>query len=108
VKRNVVIAEIFPKHSFWDLKMEQLDPERDMAVIVPRALYFTTPQTFNADIERLEKVYNKREILRNLKTTREAISNKVFDLVANRYNVATFRRFNSPQKRSKAQVKNAK
>jgi|GEM_PF-533951 len=101
VKKNVVIAEILPKASFWDIRMEQLDPEKDMAVIVPRALYFTTPKTFDNDIERLEKIYNKREILRNLKATREPISNKVFELVANRYQVAIFHRFNSPQNAAK-------
>jgi len=79
------------------MKIEQLDAERDMAVIVPRALYFTTPKTFNNDIERLEKIYNKNEILRQLKTTKEPLSNKLMALVANRYHVAAFNRFTNPQ-----------
>jgi len=85
------------------MRMEQLDPEKDMAIIVPRALYFTTPQTFDTDIERLEKIYNKREILHNLKTTREPISNKVCELVAHRYHVPTFHRFNPLKDASKPQ-----
>jgi hypothetical protein len=88
--------------------MEQLDAERDMAVIVPRALYFTTPQTFEADIERLERIYNKKEIVRNLKATKEPISNRVFELVADRYHVAAFHRFTRPEKSRQALVKNAK
>jgi hypothetical protein len=97
VNKNVKIAEILPKHSFWDMKVEQLDAQRDIAVIVPRALFFTTPETFEKDIELLEKIYNKSEIVRNLKATKEPISNKIFELVANRYHVATFRRFVVPQ-----------
>lgn len=77
--------------------MERLDAERDIAVIVPRALYFTTPLTFDADITRLEKIYNKQEIVRYLKATKEPLNNKVLALVANRYHVIAFRRFNMPE-----------
>jgi hypothetical protein len=96
VKKNVNIAEILPRESFWDIRFDQLHADRDRALIVPRALYFTTPQTFDRDIERLEKIYNKTEILKELKSTKELLSNKLLALVASRYHVPVFSRFTNP------------
>lgn len=90
------IADILPKESFWDIRFDQLNADRDRALIVPRALYFTTPQTFDRDIERLEKIYNKTEILKELKSTKEPLSNKLLALVASRYHVPVFKRFINP------------
>ncbi len=96
VKKNVKIEDILPKESFWDIRFDQLNADRDRAFIVPRALYFTTPQTFDRDIERLEKIYNKNEILKELKSTKEPLSNKLLALVASRYHVPVFTRFTHP------------
>lgn len=96
VKKNVNIEEILPRESFWDIRVDQLNADRDRALIVPRALYFTTPQTFDRDIKRLEKIYNKTEILKELKSTKEPLSNKLLALVASRYHVPVFKRFTTP------------
>ena len=36
----------------------KLDLSRDKYIIIPRALYATTPDTFEADIQKLEKLYS--------------------------------------------------
>lgn len=97
VKKNAIIEEILPRESFWDIKFDQLNADRDKSLIVPRALYFTTPQTFDRDIERLERIYNKTEILKELKSTKEPLSNKLLALVASRYHVPVFNRFTNPR-----------
>lgn len=90
--KAVNISSIFPKHLFWDVKMDNLDVVRDQDLIIPRALYTTNEQSFEADIKRLEDIYTHAEIIHNLKSTRERISLKILDLVANRYHVAKFSR----------------
>lgn len=97
MKKNVNITEILPKESFWDMKFDQLKADRDKSLIVARALYFTTPQTFDRDIERLERIYSKTEILHELKSTKELLSNKLLALVASRYHVPAFNRFTHPR-----------
>jgi len=84
---------LFPKHLFWDLKYSQLNIEEDMSMIIPRALYNTTEQSFSEDISKLESLYSKDLILQVLKSTTELISNEVCRLVAQRYGVKTFYRF---------------
>ncbi|MCK7557575.1 hypothetical protein MKQ70_22245 [Chitinophaga sedimenti] len=84
------ISSIFPKHLFWDVKVEQLEPERDQELIIPRALYMTNEKSFDDDISRLEIVYSSDEIVRNLKSTKEKISSRVFEMVAHRYNIPPF------------------
>jgi hypothetical protein len=101
VKKSANISDILSKESFWDIKFDQLNADRDRALIVPRALYFTTPQTFDRDIERLEKIYDKTEILKELKSTKEPLSNKLLALVANRYHVPVFNRFTHPRQTKK-------
>lgn len=93
MKKRVNILEILPRESFWDIAFDQLNADRDRSLIVPRALYFTTPQTFDRDIERLEKIYDKMEILHELKSTKQPLSNKLLALVASRYQVPVFYRF---------------
>jgi hypothetical protein len=93
VKQSVNIATIFPKHLFWDMDHSKLNLSRDKDIIIPRALFATTPETFEADILKLEQFYSKKIILKYLKTTKERISNKVCTMVANRYDVPTFARF---------------
>ena len=87
------ISSIFPKHLFWDVKLELLDAERDQSLIIPRALYMTNEQTFNDDIAKLEMIYSSDEIVRNLKSTKEKISNRVCEMVADRYHVPLFHRY---------------
>ncbi|MEX2512867.1 MAG: hypothetical protein WD398_08175 [Cyclobacteriaceae bacterium] len=70
-----------------------LDFERDKDIIIPRALFATTPETFDTDIATLENLYSRKQILKHLKTTKERISNEVCRLVAKRYDVNTFLRF---------------
>ncbi len=93
MKQKTNIAEVFPKHLFWDMDHNRLDLQRDKDIIIPRALFATTMDTFDADITTLEKLYSKRQILKHLKTTKERISNEVCRLVAKRYKVDTFLRF---------------
>lgn len=89
------IADIFPKHLFWDVDMSKLDLKRDKGLIVPRALCATTEASLADDIEHLENLYSQNEILRTLKVTKKLISNSVCELVAKRYQVKPFFRFAS-------------
>lgn len=93
MKQSVNIATIFSKHLFWDMDHSKLHLEQDMDIIIPRAMYATVPDTFEADIEKLELYYSKEDILYHLQNTKERISNKVCELVAIRYGVKKFARF---------------
>lgn len=87
------IADIFPKVLFWDVNPALLDVQADKDLIIPRALFMTTEQTFAEDISKLENLYHKDEIVEELKNTKERISNKVCLMVAERYHVEKFLRF---------------
>lgn len=93
MKKKIDIREVFPKHLFWDVKMEKLEVERDKEFIIPRALYATTEDTFEEDIKKIENLYSKKDILLSLKNTKENISNAVCVMVAKRYNAPPFYRF---------------
>ena len=93
MKNKVNIATIFPKHLFWDMDYDKLNLEKDKAIIIPRAMYATTKDTFDQDIEKLEQFYTKEQIIEHLKNTKELISNQVCVLVSKRYNVEQFYRF---------------
>jgi len=93
MKRQVNIADVFSKHLFWDVDMSLLDIEKDRDLIIPRALYTTSTETFPSDIVKLEALYSKATILRELKTTREKISNNICRLIARRYHAKTFLRW---------------
>ena len=93
MKQSVNIATIFSKHLFWDMDYTKLDLSKDKAIIIPRALYATTPETFETDILKLESLYSAKDIVKYLKLTTENISNKVCLSVAKRYNVKPFLRF---------------
>lgn len=64
------------------MKLEQLDAEKDQSLIIPRALYMTNEESFDADIKKLESIYSRDEILINFKKTKERISNRVCEMVA--------------------------
>jgi hypothetical protein len=87
------IAAIFPKELFWDVNVSRLDIQEDKDLIIPRALYATTENTFSEDISRLERFYKRSEIVEELKSTKERISNKVCTMVAQRYHVKHFSRY---------------
>lgn len=91
--RNIHINELFPKYLFWDVDMSSLDIDNDRDLIIPRALMATTPLTFTDDIAKLEVIYPKSVIARELKTTKERVSNQICRLVAQRYHVKQFARF---------------
>jgi len=93
VNKSVNIATIFPKHLFWDMDHSKLHLSRDADIIIPRALFATNEETFSKDISILEQFYTKNIILKNLKITKERISNEVCEMVAKRYNVPPFARF---------------
>ncbi|MGZ3755303.1 MAG: DUF6922 domain-containing protein [Mucilaginibacter sp.] len=90
---EVQIDQLFPKHLFWDVDMSRLDIDKDRDLIIPRALIATTASTFATDIARLEALYSKAVIARELQTTKEKVSNQVCRLVARRYHVKQFLRF---------------
>jgi hypothetical protein len=90
---RINIATIFRKDLFWDVRMEELDLEYDKDLIIPRALFATGAETFEADIEKLENLYPRAVILKELQETEERISNEVCELVARRYEVAPFYRW---------------
>ncbi|WP_208458807.1 hypothetical protein [Kaistella flava (ex Peng et al. 2021)] len=70
-----------------------MSPQQDQDIIIPRAMYATTCDSFEEDIERLERLYTKKEILDHLKNTKELISNEVCALVSKRYHTTPFVRF---------------
>ena len=78
---------------FWDVDPKNLDIQDDMDFIIPRALMATTAETFAKDIQPLEQLYSRMQIVRELQTTKERISNEVCKLVARRYHVRQFLRF---------------
>jgi formate dehydrogenase maturation protein FdhE len=71
----------------------KLNLSRDKDIIIPRALFATTEETFETDIQKLEELYSAKDIVKYLKLTTENISNKVCISVAKRYNVKPFHRF---------------
>lgn len=71
----------------------KLNLSKDKSIIIPRALFATTPETFETDIQKLEELYSTKDIVKYLKLTTENISNKVCMSVAKRYNVKPFLRF---------------
>lgn len=71
----------------------KLSVKRDKEIIIPRALFATTEETFNTDILKLEELYTPKVILNVLKNTKERIGNNLCALVAKRYNVAIFYRY---------------
>ena len=87
------IAEIFPNYLFWDVDSSKLDVQRDRALIIPRALYMTTQDSFPTDIAKLEQLYSSKQIVEQLKSTKEKISNDVCRMVAERYSIPLFYRF---------------
>lgn len=93
MKQQVNIVSIFPKHLFWDMDYNKLNLTRDKDIIIPRAMYATTQESFEEDIKRLELIYTPRVIVKYLKTTKENISNKVCISVAKRYDVEPFLRY---------------
>lgn len=93
MKQVIKITNILPKHLFWDMEYDTLNLNRDKAIIIPRAMYATTPDTFEQDITRLEQLYSPRMIVKYLKNTNENISNKVCLSVAKRYKVPPFSRY---------------
>lgn|SRR5690606_10328450 len=95
MEKVVNIAKRFPKHLFWDMDASRLSVKRDKAIIIPRALFATSKSSFEKDIQKLEKLYSKNEIVSILKTTKEHISNnnEVCELVATRYHTKPFYRY---------------
>ncbi len=71
----------------------KLSVDTDFDIIIPRALYASTKQSFEKDIARLEKLYSKEQIISCLQKTKERISNSICLMVANKYNVEPFKRF---------------
>lgn len=93
MKSSINIANIFPKHLFWDVDHHSLDVQRDKDLIIPRAMYATNKTSFEADIKLVENLYSREDITYHLKNTKELISNEVCSMVANRYNIEPFYRF---------------
>jgi hypothetical protein len=93
VQKRKNITAIFPKHLFWDVDMGKLDIHQDKDLIIPRALYMTTAESFASDIVKLENLYTHDQIVQELKATKEKISNEVCKLVAERYALPLFSRF---------------
>ncbi|GGH18994.1 hypothetical protein FAZ19_11185 [Sphingobacterium alkalisoli] len=87
------ISQIFLKYLFWDVDPKNLDIQDDRDFIIPRALIATTAETFVKDIRPLEQLYSKTQIVKELRKTKERISNEVCKLVARRYHVRQFLRY---------------
>lgn len=84
---------MFPKHLFWDMDYSKLSYEEDRDIIIPRALFVTTKETFDTDIAKLERIYSRDTILNTLRNTKERINNELCMLVSKRYDVVVFYRY---------------
>lgn len=93
MRTQVNIAKKLPKHLFWDMDASRLSVKKDKAIIIPRALFATTQASFEVDIQRLEELYSRKEIISILKNTKERISNEVCVLGTKRYNAKPFLRY---------------
>ena len=93
MNKQVDISTIFPKHLFWDIDYSKLNIDKDKDIIIPRALYATIPETFEKDMQILESLYTREDLVECLKNTKELITNSVCEMVAKRYNIAVFYRF---------------
>lgn len=56
----------------------KLNPQKDKGIIIPRAMYVTTSDSFEEDILRLERLYSKDDILNYLTNNKELISNDLY------------------------------
>ncbi len=90
---NVQIATLLTPFLFWDMDIEKLDANTDKDIIIPRALFATSKDSFLDDILKLESIYSKNEIISQLKITKERISNEVCEMISKRYSIETFHRF---------------
>lgn len=81
MKQIVNLAPILSQISFLGYGFYKLSPHQDKDIMIPRAMYATTRDSYEEDIERLERLYTKKEILEHLKNTKELISNEVGALV---------------------------
>ena len=93
MKTEVNIANIAPKHLFWDMDMSKLSTKKDKALIIPRFFVATTKESFIKDITLVESIYSTNEIYSVLKNTKERIGNNVCRMVAQRYNKPLFLRY---------------
>jgi len=64
----------------------KLNLSRDKSITIPRALFATTPDTFETDIKKLEALYSAKDIVKYLKLTTENISNTLCLSVSKSYN----------------------
>ena len=62
VKHSINIATIFPKHLFWDMDYSKLNLSKDKSIIIPRAFFATTPETFETDIQKLEELKGQKKV----------------------------------------------
>ncbi|MCY4160494.1 MAG: hypothetical protein OXE77_01360 [Flavobacteriaceae bacterium] len=58
--------------------MNRLDIEKHKYIIIPRFLSITNEDSFEEDIQSLEKFYSKEDILYCLKNTKEWLNHIVF------------------------------
>ncbi|WP_439648014.1 DUF6922 domain-containing protein [Belliella calami] len=93
MEKRINIAELFPKYLFWDMDTNKLSVKKDKALIIPRALFATTKNSFEEDIQKLENLYSHEVIVSILRNTKELISNEVCTLVSDRYNTKPFFRY---------------
>lgn len=93
MKKTLNISAFFPKYLFWDIDMAALSIEADKDLIIARAFYATTEESFEQVISILENLYSKEEIILTLQQTKERISNKVCLLVSQKYAIEPFLRY---------------
>jgi len=71
VKRKYIsVVDVFPKHHFWEYKIDMLDFKKDKELIIPRALYLSDKASFEKDVKKLETIYSKKEIISCIKYKR--------------------------------------
>lgn len=76
---NKHILNHFPPHIFWDAQAEKLDIEANAQYIIEKAMISCADfMDFNEAIEKLEKLYSKKELKYTIITSKEFISKQKF------------------------------
>ena len=83
--------DLFPKHCFWDCRIEELDLKGDYIFIIPRLLYYVNKENFETNVQFVESIYTPSEVVEAFRISREMVDYTMCAWIAKRYNVPPFR-----------------
>ncbi|MHC5352760.1 DUF6922 domain-containing protein [Myroides sp. LJL115] len=93
---NIVSLNLneIPKVFFWDVDIDFLDLKRDYFFIISRILSFTTAEVLSNNIEIIKTQFDMQIIQEVLKNTHELISNEIYKLMAELYDIPNYSKIN--------------